>query len=176
LDDGHRSQQLRRVSIRNNLWLSISRSFFYALGPIEDLAIERNTALPISYSAFHVEGDPPMQRFRLVKNIIGSGARGLAFARVGDPRWLPGAVIGGNVLIGSGSTKGLGRAETPLDGLFRVFRDMAAAGVNKDGSFAGGSLLRAPGGGEEEPGVDLRGLEEATRAASPGAKAHMGGR
>jgi len=176
LDDGHRSQQLRRVSIRNNLWLSISRSFFYALGPIEDLAIERNTALPISYSAFHVEGDSPMQRFRLVKNIIGSGARGLAFARVGDPRWLPGAVIGGNVLIGSGSTKGLGWAETPLDGLFRVFRDMASAGVNKDGSFAGGSLLRAPGGGEEEPGVDLRGLEEATRAASPGAKAHMGGR
>jgi len=168
LDDGHRSQQLRRVSIRNNLWLSIGRSFFYALGPIEDLAIEHNTALPVSYSAYHVEGEPPMQRFRLVRNVMGSGGRGLAFARVGDPRWLPGAVIDGNVLVGPGSAKAIGRAEVPPAGAFRLFRDLATAGVNEDGSLMVGSVLRAPGGAEGEPGVDFRELGEAVRAASPG--------
>lgn len=167
LDDGHRSQQLRRVSIRNNLWLSIGRSFFYALGPIEDLAIEHNTALPVSFSAYHVEGEPPIRRFRLVRNVIGSGARGLAFARVGDPRWLPGAVIDGNVLVGPGSAKAVGRAEVPPAGAFRLFRDLATAGMNEDGSLAVGSVLRAPGGAEGDPGVDFRELDEAIRAASP---------
>jgi len=170
LDDGHRSQQLRRVSIRNNLWLSIGRSFFYALGPIEDLSIEHNTALPISYSSFHVEGDPPMRRFRLVKNLIGSGSQGLAFARVGDSRWLPQAVLSGNVLIGPGPARSLGRDEPSPAGAFHVFRDLAAAGVAEDGSVAAGSPLNASGGGKERPGVDLSRLQEAIRAASPGAK------
>jgi hypothetical protein len=170
LDDGHRSQQLRRVAIRDNLWLSIGRSFFYALGPIDDLAVEHNTALPIAYSAYHVEGDPPMRRFRLVQNVMGSGTHGLAFARIGDARWLPDAALGGNVLIGGGPAKSLGRDEVPPDSLFRVFRDMASAGVSQDGSLTAASPLKAPAGGKAEPGVDPRGLEEAIRSATPTAK------
>ena len=175
LDDGHRSQQLRRVSIQNNLWLSIGRSFFYALGPIEDLAIEHNTALPVAYSAYHVEGDPPLRRFRLVKNIIGGGAQGLSFARVGDKRWLPDAVIGGNVLVG-GAAKVNGGAEARPGAWFRWFLDVASAGVDDNGSLAVGSPLKAPGGDEVDPGVDLRRLEEAIRAASPGVRIGVGGR
>ena len=57
-----------------------------------------------------------MQRFRLVRNVMGSGGRGLAFARVGDPRWLPGAVIDGNVLVGPGWARAIGRAEVPRPG------------------------------------------------------------
>jgi len=166
LDDGHRSQQLRRVSIRNNLWLLIGRSFFYALGPIDDLSIEHNTALPVSYSAFHVEGEPPIRRFRLVNNIVGSGSQGLAFARIGDSRWLPGAVIGGNVLIGPGSARIVGGSAVPPDGRFRRFRDLASAGVNPDGSMAAAGPRKPPGGVDEPAGADLGALEEAFRAAS----------
>jgi hypothetical protein len=167
-DEGFRSRQLRRVLIRNNLWLEIRRSFFYAIGPIDDLVIDHNTALPVSYSAYHVEGAPPLIRFQLTNNIIGGGALGLKFARAGDSRWLPEALVKQNALIGPGGVrawdKGAVSGETEA---FRKFLSASEAGVNGDGTLDHRSPLRDAGRDGRDVGVRFQDLDEAVRSVSP---------
>jgi hypothetical protein len=164
-DDGFPSRQMRRIAIVDNLWLQIDASFFYLIAPIDDLLIDHNTALPVTHSAYHIEGLPPLKRLWLSNNIIGSGTFALRFARIGDPRWLESSFVGNNVLVGQGP----GRATEDISGDnrgFRVFTSAASAGLNADGELSGTSQLRAAGLHGLAAGVSLAVLDRARRAAS----------
>ena len=150
-DEGFPSERTRRIVVANNLWLNITRSFAYLIAPIDDLAIEHNTALPLAHSTYHVEGEPPLTRFRLVDNILGYGEYGLRFARFARAdAWFPGAAIRGNALVRveGGRRKGSemrGAIDSERDRIL-VFRGREAAGLESDGHLRGSSpLKRTPG-------------------------------
>jgi hypothetical protein len=169
-DEGFPSQRTRRIVVSNNLWLGVSRSLAYLIAPIDDLMIEHNTAIPLRHSTYHLEGDPPLTRFRLVNNVLGFGLYGLHFARFGkSEEWFPGAMISGNALIkdhqingGQHATRSpdAGAAGLPGASGVRVFEGPAAAGLGADGHLSEGSpLKRAPG---PDAGVNF---DELCRAA-----------
>ncbi len=89
-DDVHRSEPVMRVTIANNLWIGVERTFFGLTGlrgiPLEDLIVDHNTALPVGYSGYYAEmgGSPGLLRFRLTNNIFGFGSFGVAFAKRDD--------------------------------------------------------------------------------------------
>jgi hypothetical protein len=113
LDDGHPSQQLKRVVIRNNLFEGVERNFVVTGGPIEALVIDHNTAFPVGNAALLAQGNPS-PRFVMTNNLLGFGAYGL-FGNGGVPilQYFPGARLAKNVLIGPGEGRNQQQSAAP---------------------------------------------------------------
>jgi hypothetical protein len=168
------SQPTKRIAIINNLWLGLTRTFFGMTsgpgGPLEDLLIDHNTALPGGYSTYYMEAGsaPAMIRFRLTNTIMPFGAFGVTFPRAdeGLAKWLPGATIGKNALVSLADTadgQGAARNRPPNvnQGMYTSFANAAAAGINMDGTLTAKSPNRRAATDGKDIGVDFDELQRA---------------
>ena len=105
-DDGHPSQQLQRVLVRNNLWEGPQGTFVLMVGPIDGVTLDHNTALGVNtFSILAANAASP--HFVLTNNLLGYGLFGIAGDAVGNGNrtlaaYYPGAVVERNVLVGLG--------------------------------------------------------------------------
>jgi hypothetical protein len=161
-DDGFASQQTKRIRVSNNVWLQIARSLCYLIGPVDDLVIDRNTAMPVGDATYHVEGMPPFRRFHLRDNILGFGTYGLRFSRQGASaqRWFPDSVVAGNVLVrveqlrGPGET-GYRQEQATSFGGYRSFASRRDAGLREDGRLTASSPLKGIAAEGQDVGVNF---------------------
>ena len=105
-DDGHPSQQLQRVLVRNNLWEDTQGTFVLMLGPIDGVKLDHNTVLGTTGSALFASG-APNPGFMLTNNLLAFGLFGIAGGSTGNGIqtlgvYFPGASVEQNVLIGLG--------------------------------------------------------------------------
>ena len=166
-DNGHTSRPMRRIAIQNNLWLSIDRTFFtmaVASQPAEDLLVDHNTAIPTRYFAYDVDAsiNPALVRFQYTNNVTGFGTFGVKFPRTeaAVARWLPGAIIESNALVGLGEVRDgrehLGTQPWAFGSRqYVVFENAAAAGLRADGTLDPKSPLKRTGTDGKDPGVDF---------------------
>ena len=171
-DDGHPSQQLRRIAIVNNLWLSLERTFFNFAAttlPAEDVLIDHNTAIPTAHYSydFDAASPPALIRFQFTNNLTGFGRFGVKFPRIQEDvrRWLPGAMIRGNALVQMGSgADGSPNPETPRwepeATAYRVIRSASAAGLLADGKLDPNGPLKSAGTDQKDIGVDFGELQQ----------------
>jgi hypothetical protein len=178
-DDIRPSQPTKRIAIVNNLWL-ISRTFLGMtsgpVGPLEDLVIDHNTAIPGGHSVYYMEAGtaPAMTRLQMTNNLFGFGAYGVTFPKpdAGLAKWLPGAVIAKNALVSLGDTadgQGVNRNAPHLihQPMYTSFGNAAAAGLNPDGTLAPGSRNRQGGTDGKDIGVDFAELQRAISGQPP---------
>lgn len=103
-DDGHPSQQLQRVLLKNNLWQDTKGIFTLMVGPINGLTIDHNTVLGTTFaSIFAANAQSP--GFKLTNNILAFGVIGGDSTAPGDPAiamYFPDSEVLRNVLIGVG--------------------------------------------------------------------------
>jgi len=103
-DDGHPSQQLQRVLLKNNLWQDTKGIFTLMVGPINGLTIDHNTVLGTTFaSIFAANAQSP--GFKLTNNILAFGVIGGDSTAPGDPAiamYFPDSQVLRNVLIGVG--------------------------------------------------------------------------
>jgi hypothetical protein len=179
-DDLRPSQPTKRIAIVNNLWLGLTRRFFGMVsgpgGPLDDLVIDHNTAVPAGYSAYHIEAgiEPALIRFRLTNNVLGFGAFGVSFPKADGKlaRKAPGAIIARNALGNFGDTgdgQGARRNLPHLinQAMYTSFLDAPAAGINPDdGTLTARSPMRRAGTDGKDIGVDFDELQAARRAQS----------
>ncbi len=165
-DNERPSQPTKRITIFNNLWLGVTRTFFgMSAGPgLEDIIVDHNTAIPGGHSAYYVEAavTPAIVRFRLTNNLIAFGVYGVTFGREGEglTKILPGAIIGKNALVniadsadGQGATRN--RPPEINQTMYSSFPNAAAAGINADGTLAAQSPNRRAGANGKDIGVDF---------------------
>ena len=176
-DDEASSQPTQRIAIVNNLWLGMTRGFFFVTSGrgavLDDLLIDHNTAIPVGNSAYLVEAR--IARFRLTNNLMGFGAFGVTFPKAdeGLTKWLPGAVIAKNALINLLDTadgQGVTRNRPPdiNQAMYASFPDSAAAGLNADGTLTAKSPNRRTGTDGKDIGVDFAQLHRVmTGQSSP---------
>lgn len=105
-DEGHPTQQLQRVLVRNNLWEGPQGTFVLMLGPINGVTLDHNTALALTNAAIVADGGPT-SRFVLTNNLLGFGRYGIAGSGVGGGNralelYFPEALVERNVLVGPG--------------------------------------------------------------------------
>lgn len=178
-DDIRPSQPTKRIAIVNNIWL-ISRTFFGMTsgpgGPLENLAIDHNTAIPVGHSAYYMEAGtaPAITRFQMTNNLIGFGAYGMTFPKPDAElaKWLPAAVIAKNALVSLGDTadgQGANRNVPHLihQAMYTSFPNAAAAGLNADGTLTAKSQNRRAGTDGKDVGVDFAELQRVISAQSP---------
>jgi hypothetical protein len=169
-DDVRPSQRTKRIAIVNNLWLGITRRFFGMAGgpagPLEDLLIDHNTAIPVGYATYFSETS--VLRFRLTNNLFGFGAFGVGFPKAdeGLAKRLPGAVIAKNALAsladtGDGRGASRNRPHYINQTMYTSFPDAAAAGLNPDGTLTPTSRNRQAGTDGKDIGVDFAELRRA---------------
>ena len=105
-DEGHPSQQLQRVLVRNNLWEGPQGTFVLMIGPIDGVKLDHNTALGMGHSAIFA-GNAANSGFVLTNNLLGYGLFGIAGDSAGSGNgalgmYFPGGLVQRNVLIGLG--------------------------------------------------------------------------
>jgi hypothetical protein len=170
LDDVRPSQPTKRIAIVNNAW-SISRTFFGMTsgpgGPLEDLVIDHNTAIPGGHSTYYVEAGsaPALARFQLTNNLMGFGAYGVTFAKP-NAKWLPGALVAKNALVSLRDTadgQGSARNAPHLihQPMYTSFSNAGAAGLAADGTLTASSPNRRAGTDGKDIGVDFAELGRA---------------
>jgi hypothetical protein len=180
-DDIHRSEPVKRVTIVNNLWLGVTRTFFGLTGlagvPLEDLIVDHNTAIPVGYSAYYAEmgGAPGLIRFRLTNNLFGFGSYGVPFGRPDDAsaKVAPSAIILKNALINLADTAdGQGPLRNATHAInqtmYTSFANAAAAGVAPDGRLMPTSPNRRAATDSKDIGVDFLELQRAVPAYRTG--------
>ena len=105
-DDGHPSQQLQRVLLKNNLWVDSKGIFTLMVGPINGVTLDHNTVLGTTFaSIFAANAQSP--GFRLTNNILAFGVIGGDSTAPGDPAiamYFPDSRVLRNVLIGVGAS------------------------------------------------------------------------
>ena len=109
-DDNQRSQQTKRIAIRNNVFLDVGGAWgngrlFQLLDGTSSVVIENNTALHTGSILFAGEHDPHTG-FVFQNNVVAHNEHGITGGSTGPgtqtiDRYLPGAVIRKNVLIGA---------------------------------------------------------------------------
>jgi hypothetical protein len=103
-DDGHPSQQLQRVVLKNNLWENTKGIFALMVGPINGVTIDHNTVLGTTFaSIFAANAQSP--GFKLTNNILAFGVIGGDSTAPGDPAiamYFPDSEVLRNALIGVG--------------------------------------------------------------------------
>ncbi|HUF92415.1 MAG TPA: right-handed parallel beta-helix repeat-containing protein [Candidatus Limnocylindria bacterium] len=167
-DDEKRSQDSKRILIRNNLFYDVGgqqwgddTSLLFAITDgASDLVIEHNTALHEENISF-TEGRPH-RGFVFRNNIVRHNEYGIAGGgeRPGTAalaRYFPGAVVVGNVLIGAKA------AEYPGDNFFPPSVD--AVGFVDTGRHQYGLAPKSPYRGKATDGTDPGADFEALRAA-----------
>jgi hypothetical protein len=171
-DDGHPTQQLRRIAVVNNLWLSLERTFLTFAAttrPAEDVLVDHNTAIPTRYFSFDFDAPfpPALIRFQFTNNLTGFGRFGVKFPRVPADvgRWLPGAVIGGNALVRMGSASDSGPAADtppwePENKAYLVVGSASEAGLMADGTLSSSGPLKRAGTDQKDIGVDFGELQQ----------------
>jgi hypothetical protein len=183
-DNNHRSQQARRITIRNNLFDDINAArwggdgrMFQILSPRRptvDLAIEHNTALHVGRgNTFISMGDKgkTAQNFVFRDNIVTRGEYGIFGSGKGEGRtglewYCDGWTFERNVIIG----KARGTAVYPPGNLFLTtpqdagFRDFAQGDYRLDGK----SRARGFASDGADPGADLDLVKKATAGAISG--------
>ena len=109
-DDIRTSQNLRRITIKNNLFAEVggkkwggSGTLFQILNGADQVVIENNTAFQAG-SIIVAEG-PPQEGFVFRKNIVAHNAYGIIGTGTGPgagtlEKYFPGAVVEGNVIAG----------------------------------------------------------------------------
>lgn len=173
-DDEASSQPVKRIAIVNNLWLGLTRTFFGVTsgrgGPLDDLLIDHNTAIPVGYSTYYVEAGtaPAVIRFRLTNNVVGHGAFGGTFPKPDETlaKWLPGSIIARNALVNladTGDGQGADRNRPPYinQAMYTSSPNAAAAGINADGTLTAKSPNRRAGTDGKDVGVDFDALQRA---------------
>ncbi len=159
-DDNHPSQRLRRIDIRNNLFLDVGGSWgsgrlFQLLDGTSDVTIDHNTALQTGDVLFGGDG-AAHTGFVFENNIALHNVHGItgSGARAGVPalaRYFPAAVVRRNVMVG-------GRAsEYPADNFFPSALDEVGFAAHRDGRFrlAARSRYARAGTDGRDPGADL---------------------
>ena len=178
VDDGHKSQPLRRVAVVNNLWVNVEKSLFTMAVPgipVEDLIVDHNTAIPTRQFSYDLDASipPGILRFQFTNNVTGYGRFGVKFPRTRQDvaRWLPGATIASNALVQMGSVSAnvwdpdqFGTS-SPV-GFYSTFPDATLAGLGRDGVLLPGSPLIGAGTDGKDLGVDFAALRLAIRGAS----------
>jgi hypothetical protein len=171
-DDGHPTQQLRRIAVVNNLWLSVERIFFTFVAttrPAEDVLVDHNTAIPTRYFSydFDAASPPALIRFQFTNNLTGFGRFGVKFPRTQENvrRWLPEAIFGGNALVQMGSiSESRPAADTPpwepWANAYVVLRSASAAGLLTDGTLGSNGPLKSAGTDQKDIGVDFGDLRK----------------
>jgi hypothetical protein len=177
-DDESPSESAKRIAVINNLWF-FSRTFFGVTagrgGPLEDLVVDHNTAIPGGYSAYFVDVRtvPALVRFRLTNNVMAFGGYGVTFLKPNET-WaaaLPGVQIGRNALVNMGDTadgQGAARNRAPdiAPALYTSFASAAAAGLNPDGTLTDKSPNRRAATDGKDVGVDFGQLRRAMASAT----------
>ncbi|HEY1342936.1 MAG TPA: hypothetical protein VGF59_35785 [Bryobacteraceae bacterium] len=170
-DDRHPTQQLRRIAVVNNLWLSLERTFFTFAAttrPAEDVLIDHNTAVPTGYFSydFDAPSPPALIRFQFTNNLVGFGRFGVKFPRAPEEvgRWLPGATIKGNALVRMGSVSDGGPAVDtpswePAANAYLVLRSASEAGLLADGTLNSRGPLKRAGTDQKDIGIDFGELQ-----------------
>lgn len=109
-DDNHRSQETKRILIRNNLWEDIGGErwggrgiLFQMLEGTSDVNIEHNTGIQLGYTLLST--GPPHRRFMFRHNIAPHNEYGIYGTDVGVgvaalDAYFPDAVVTDNVLAG----------------------------------------------------------------------------
>lgn len=101
-DDGHPSQQLQRVLLKNNVWENTKGIFTLMVGPINGVTLDHNTVLGTTFaSIFAANAQSP--GFKLTNNILAFGVIGGDSTAPGDPAiamYFPDSKVLRNVLIG----------------------------------------------------------------------------
>ena len=103
-DEGHPSQQLQRVLVRNNLFQGTPGTLALLIGPINGVTIDHNTAVGVTrFAVFASNAASP--GFTLTNNLLGFGEFGIAGDGAGSGKlvfatYFPGASVLKNVLIG----------------------------------------------------------------------------
>lgn len=105
-DDAQRSEQLKRILVRNNVWEGRLWNFVLMGGPIDGLTLDHNTALRVTNAAIIAYGGPS-PNFVLTNNLLGFGQYGIIGDGVGDgiaalSSYYPGARVERNLLVGPG--------------------------------------------------------------------------
>jgi hypothetical protein len=165
-DNERPSQPTKRITIFNNLWLGVTRTFFgMGAGPggFEDFVIDHNTAIPVGHSAYYAEGGPPaVVRFRMTNNLVGFGSYGVTFASgaANLAQALPYGIITRNALVNLADTadgQGAARNRPPAidQTMYTSFPSAAAAGVNDDGTLSTKSPNRRTATDGKDVGVDF---------------------
>jgi cellulose synthase/poly-beta-1,6-N-acetylglucosamine synthase-like glycosyltransferase len=168
-DDNHPSQRVRRVGIRNNLFVDVGGSWgsgrlFQLLDGTSDVVIEHNTALQTGDVLFGGDG-AAHTGFVFENNIALHNLHGISGSgtRTGGPalaRYFPASVVRRNVIVG-------GRAsEYPADNFFPSALDEVGFASHRDGRFRLTVLSRYARAGTDgrDPGADL----ETPRSAAHG--------
>jgi hypothetical protein len=104
-DDGHPSQQLQRVLLKNNLFQDSKGIFVLMVGPIDGVTLDHNTSLGATHSAIFAT-NAPSPGFRLTNNILGVGSIGGDSTAAGSgtiAAYFPDSQVLRNVLIGLGA-------------------------------------------------------------------------
>lgn len=104
-DDGHPSQQLQRVLLKNNLFDDSRGIFVLMVGPINGVTLDHNTSLGATHSAIFAT-NAPSPGFKLLNNILGFGSIGGDSAAAGSgaiAMYFPDSQVLRNVLIGLGA-------------------------------------------------------------------------
>jgi len=170
-DDLRPSQTTKRIAVVNNLWLGVTRRFFGMTGggpagPLEDVLIDHNTAIPVGYATYFSE--TTVLRFRLTNNLFGFGAFGVTFPKAdeGLAKRLPGAVIARNALASladTGDGRGASRNGPHYINqmMYTSFPNAVAAGLNPDGTLTPTSRNRRAGTDGKDVGVDFAELQRA---------------
>jgi hypothetical protein len=173
-DDIHRSQQMRRVAISNNVFLDVGGRWgkgrlFQLLDGIRDVTIDHNTALQ-SDAILWAGDSAPHIGFVFENNIVMHNAYGMLAGNtaVGIPtieRYLPGASVRKNVIVG-------GKAESyPPDNFFPSSVDQVGFAGHRAGNvrLSPSSRYARAGTDRRDVGADMDALRQLI-AAPEGAR------
>jgi glycosyltransferase involved in cell wall biosynthesis len=158
-DDNHPSQQVRRLEIRNNLFLDVGGSWghgrlFQLLDGTSDVVIDHNTAFQTGGVLFGGDG-APHTGFVFENNIAAHNGRGIAGsgAEAGMGalnRYFPSAIVRRNVIVGGRA------AEYPQDNFFPATPDEVGFVSRRDGRYglSSHSPYARAGTDGRDPGAD----------------------
>jgi cellulose synthase/poly-beta-1,6-N-acetylglucosamine synthase-like glycosyltransferase len=159
-DDNYPSQVVKRVEIRNNLFLDVGGAWgagrlFQLLDGTTDVVIDHNTALQTGDVLFGGDGEAHTG-FVFANNIVQQRGRGITGSGTngGLPaltRYFPAAVVRRNVIVGGTA------ADYPGDNFFPRALEEVGFAAHHDGIFrlAGSSPFARAGTDGRDPGANL---------------------
>jgi cellulose synthase/poly-beta-1,6-N-acetylglucosamine synthase-like glycosyltransferase len=167
-DDNHPSQQTRRITIHNNLFVDLGGRWgqgrlFQLLDGTRDIVIDHNTALQTGGIIFGGDHDPHAG-FVFQNNITLHNSQGILGSGTSDgtptlERYFPGASVQRNVIVGGTP------ARYPADNYFPRSLDDVGASLNRSDDFrlsVSRKYARTATDGRD-PGADMEAIARATR-------------
>jgi glycosyltransferase involved in cell wall biosynthesis len=169
-DDNHPSQQTRRITVRNNVFLDVGGSWgngrlFQLLDGTSHVTIEHNTALHTGTILFG--GDhAPHTGFVFQNNITPHNEHGITGSSTDSgtqslARYFPRAVVRGNVFIGGEA------GQYPADNVFVGSVEEAGLGDLRKGHLRPGRPGPVTGRDGRTPGADIDVLTKAVQGVVP---------